>query len=142
MFLLKLTKLAFELQLKIKQNGRPTPKMDLTQGRAKEKATSCDQNYTRTEWLMGSAKIFFLPLMGYRESQSHITSELKLKLFGRVRINEALDQAAAISVTRHNQEVDKNQAILKRLTVAVLYLGHQEQAFQGHNDCAAYDTKI
>lgn len=51
------TKLAFELQLKIKQSGRPTPKLNLAQGRAKGKARFfCDKNYARTEWLMGSAK--------------------------------------------------------------------------------------
>lgn len=57
-------------------------------------------------------------------------------LFGQVRINEALDQAAALSMTRHNQQVDRNPAILKRLTVAVLYLGRQEQAVWGHSEAA------
>ncbi|XP_074521239.1 zinc finger MYM-type protein 1-like [Halichoeres trimaculatus] len=70
----------------------------------------------------------------HSKSRGRITSELKLKLFGRVRIDEALDQAAAISVTRHNQQVEKNRAILKRLIAAVLYLGGQEQAFRGHSE--------
>ena len=53
-----------------------------------------------------------------------------------MRISEALDEAVAISVSRHNQQVDKNRAILKRLIIAVLYLGHQEQAFRGHHESA------
>ncbi|CAB1320944.1 unnamed protein product [Coregonus sp. 'balchen'] len=42
-------------------------------------------------------------------------ASLKLKLFGRVRINKALDRAAVISVQRHNE---------------------QEQAFRGYDESA------
>lgn len=163
------TKLPFEQQLKIKENGRPTPQLEMTQRRSNGKARSfCKGNYTRNEWLTGSAKLnqlFCWPCLlfdrstcslnnpwattGFNDlanltraierhakSKCHIMSELKLKLFGRVRINEALDQASVISVQRHNEKVRKNRDIMKRFIIAALYLGRQEQAFRGHNESA------
>lgn len=61
---------------------------------------------------------------------------MKLKLFGRVRIDEALDLAKSLSTKKHNEQVKKNRDILMRLIVAALYLARQEQAFRGHNEAA------
>ena len=51
------TKLPFEVQLKVKRDSRPTPKLNLTKGRADGKVRSfCEANYARNEWLTGSAQ--------------------------------------------------------------------------------------
>lgn len=55
------TKLANEVQLKMKESGKPSPKLYLTYGRAKGKACPCfEGNYARTEWLTGSEKLNWL----------------------------------------------------------------------------------
>ena len=123
-----------------------------------------EENYARTEWLAGSdVKLFcwrcilfdesptpnpwnssgFDDLKNlqramerYGKSKSHINSNLKLKLFGHVRIDEALSQAASIATQRHNGLVRRNREILRKMIIAVVYLGKQEQAFRGHNESA------
>ena len=70
------------------------------------------------------------------KSKSHIDCAVKLKLLGRVRIDEALDLARSISVKKHNEQVTRNQDILRRLIVTALYLARQEQAFRGHAEAA------
>ncbi|KAJ4945839.1 hypothetical protein JOQ06_023517, partial [Pogonophryne albipinna] len=57
-------------------------------------------------------------------------------MFGRVRIDEALDLARTISTKKHNEQVKKNRDILRKLIIAALYLARQEQAVRGHNEAA------
>ena len=123
-----------------------------------------EENYARTEWLAGSdRKLFCWPCILFDESptpnpwissgfddlknlqramerhgksKSHINSNLKLKVFGSVRIDEALSQAASIATQRHNELVRRNREILRKMIIAVVYLGKQEQAFRGHNESA------
>lgn len=77
----------------------------------------------------------------HAKSRNHISSALKLKLFGRVKIDEAFSQAAAIGVQRHNEQVVKNRDLLRKLIIAVLYLGQQEHAFCGHDESATSKNK-
>ena len=160
------SRLQFEHQLKIKENGRPTPKLNMIQTtKAGGSRSFNEENYARTEWLAGSdLKLFCWPCILFDESptpnpwisigfddlkknlqramerhgksKSHINSNLKLKLFGRVRIDEALSQAASIATQCHNGLVRRNREILRKIIIAVVYLGKQEQAFRGHNESA------
>lgn len=66
---------------------------------------------------------------------------MKLKLFGRVRVDEAVDLARSISTKKHNEQVKKNRDILMRLIVAALYLARQEQAFRVHNEASNSSNK-
>lgn len=166
-------KLPFEQQLKIKSDGRPTPKLQLKQekgGCTGFRRCFSEEAYVRTEWLAGSEnknKLFCWPCIlfdrentttwvrsGFADlknlpraterhgkSKSHITASLKLKLFGKVRIDEALSQAAAISVQRHNDQVSKNRDILRKLIDAVIYLGTQELSFRGHDESATSQNR-
>lgn len=61
---------------------------------------------------------------------------MKLKLFGCVRIDEALDLARSISTKKLNEQVKRNWNVLMRVIVAALYLVCQEQAFREHNEAA------
>ncbi|KAF3835860.1 hypothetical protein F7725_028418 [Dissostichus mawsoni] len=75
------------------------------------------------------------------KSKNHIDCAVKLKLFGRVRIDEALDLARTISTKKHNEQVKKNRDILRKLIIAALYLARQEQAFRGHNEAAGSSNR-
>ena len=66
--------------------------------------------------------------------KKHTANVIRLKLFGRVRINEQVDESVALGVQRHNAEVAQNRALLKRFIIATLYLARQEQAFRGHDE--------
>ena len=152
--------------LSIKENGRPTPRLNLIQTtKAGGSRSFKEENLARTEWLAGSDRKWFCwPCILFDESptpnpwisigfddlkknmqramerhgksKSHINSNLKLKLFGRVRMDEALSQAASIATQRHNGLVRRNWEILRKMIIAVVYLGKQEQAFRGHNESA------
>ena len=75
------------------------------------------------------------------KSKNHIDCAVKCKLFGRVRIDKALDLARTISTKKHNEQVKKNRDILRKLIIAALYLARQEQAFRGHNEAAGSSNR-
>ncbi|KAG7255767.1 hypothetical protein CRUP_016688, partial [Coryphaenoides rupestris] len=92
----------------------------------------------------------FLPLERALEGLTHDPSGFSVrlfndwllrKLFGRIRIDEALDQAAVISVRRRNDQVRKNRDILRKVIIAALYLARQEQAFRGHDESASSSNR-
>lgn len=92
-----------------------------------------DQQPLGHHWFFWSCKPGQVPWPTWKISKTHGNPETKL--FGQVRINEALGQAAVISVQRHNEQVNKNRDILKKLVIA-MDLGQQEQAFRGHDESA------
>lgn len=51
------TKLPLQQQFWIKSDGRPTPKLELRVEREKGFRAFNEENYIRTEWLAGSAKL-------------------------------------------------------------------------------------
>ncbi|KAF3833366.1 hypothetical protein F7725_027031 [Dissostichus mawsoni] len=71
------------------------------------------------------------------KSKNHIDCAVKLKLFGRVRIDEALDLARTISTKKHKEQVKKNRDILRKLIIAALYLA----PFRGHNEAAGSSNR-
>lgn len=70
-------------------------------------------------------------------SMVHISNFLSLKSFGRVRIDELLDNSRKITVNQHNQKVTENRNILCTLIDAVCYLGKQEIPFRGDDESAS-----
>ncbi len=148
------TKLPLQQQLKIKSDGRPTPKLELCTERRKGFWTFSEENYGCMEWLAGSTKLQRLfcwscllfdkdswslnnpwvttgftdlanlswAIERHGKSKNHIDCAVKLKLFGFVRIDVALDLAKSISTKKHKEPVKKTWDILMRLIVAALYL--------------------
>ncbi|KAF2888919.1 hypothetical protein ILUMI_17254 [Ignelater luminosus] len=55
-------------------------------------------------------------------------------MFGRVRIDLALDEQKRIDIVEHNKKVTKNREILKRFIDVVCFLGTQELAFRAHDE--------
>ncbi|KAF2887799.1 hypothetical protein ILUMI_18374 [Ignelater luminosus] len=77
---------------------------------------------------------FFNAASKHEKSQSHISSFLSFKMFGRVRIDLALDEQKRIDIVEHNKKVTKNREILKRFIDVVCFLGTQELAFRAHDE--------
>ena len=75
--------LPLQQQLWIKSDGRPTPNLELCTERKKGLRTFNEENY------------------------DHIDCAVKLKLFGRIRINKSLDLAKSLSTKKHNEQVKK-----------------------------------
>ena len=71
----------------------------------------------------------------HKISSSHLQSVLDLNSFGAQRIDEELDKQKKIANTEHNKRVHKNREILKRLIDVTCFLGNQELAFRGHDEC-------
>ena len=136
--------------MSIKKNGRPTPRLNLIQTTKaggsrsfkEENYEPCilsDESPTPNPWIsigFDDLKNLQRAMERHGKSKSHINSNLKLKLFGRVQIDEALSKAASIATQRHNGLVRRNWEILRKMIIAVVYLGKQEQAFRGHNESA------
>ncbi|XP_022160087.1 zinc finger MYM-type protein 1-like [Myzus persicae] len=119
-------------------------------------------NYLNTPWLTGSAKLnklFCWPcvlftreknvwshsgfvnlnnltngIQKHERSQTHISSVLKLKMFGKSRIDLQLDEQRRSDVIRHNELVKKNRDVLKRFIDCVCFLAIHELPFRGHNE--------
>jgi len=66
------------------------------------------------------------------KTASHLTAFLAHKTFGQTRINELLDNHKSIAITKHNEQVNRNREILKRLILATCFLGVQE--IRGHDE--------
>lgn len=118
--------------------------------------------YERTEWLTGcevKSRLFCWPcllfskessvwnksgfadlnhlitaLKKHERSQSHVQSFFSLKMFGKQRIELMIDAQLKDNISQHNERVNKNREVLKRLIDAVVYLGKQEQPFRGHDE--------
>ena len=54
--------------------------------------------------------------------------------FGQTRINVLLDNQKGIAITKHNEQVNHNREILKRLIRATCFVGVQEIPFRGHDE--------
>ena len=67
-------------------------------------------------------------------SKNHLQAVIKEKVFGKTRIEHALDKQLELSNRQHNELVDKNREILKRLVDIVCFLGQHELGFRGHNE--------
>ncbi|KAK1874902.1 Zinc finger MYM-type protein 1 [Dissostichus eleginoides] len=59
-----------------------------------------------------------------------------LKTFGDTRVDLQLNDQLRRETELHNERVNKNREILKRLIDCVLFLGKQELSFRGHDESA------
>ncbi|KAJ4922465.1 hypothetical protein JOQ06_019560 [Pogonophryne albipinna] len=57
-----------------------------------------------------------------------------MKTFGDTRIDLQLDEQRRRETIIHNEKVNKNREILKRLIHCVIFLGKQELPFRGHDE--------
>lgn len=67
-------------------------------------------------------------------SKAHLQAVLKVSVFGKTRIEHAIDKQIEVSHRQHNELVDKNRNILKRLIDVVCFLGQHELGFRGHDE--------
>lgn len=153
----------FEEKKQIISNGRPTPSIpNLTKKTKLYIRHFQKETYKTCEWLTGcenKSLLFCWPCLlfsseknlwnknGFSDlnnlhklikrhgsSKSHLQAIIKEKTFGNIRIEHALDNQLKIASQKHNQEVVKNRAILKRLIDVVCFLGEHELAFRGHTE--------
>ena len=68
------------------------------------------------------------------DKTAHLTAFLAHNTFGQTRINVSLDNKKSIAITKHNEQVNRNREILKRLIRATCFLGVQEIPFRGHDE--------
>jgi len=68
------------------------------------------------------------------KTASHLTAFLAHNTFGQSRINVLLDNQKSIAITKHNEQVNRDREILKRLIRATCSLGVQEIPFRGHDE--------
>lgn len=73
-------------------------------------------------------------LQKHEKSQAHVQAFLAYKMFGKQRIDTLLDSQRKAEIHKHNEQVNKNREILKRLIDAVCYLAKQELPFRGHDE--------
>ena len=59
---------------------------------------------------------------------------LAYKMFGKQRTDTLIDSQRKAEVQKHNEQVNKNREIMKRLIDAVCYLAKQELPFRGHDE--------
>lgn len=70
----------------------------------------------------------------HEKTRVHINSLVCMKSFGQTRIDLQLDQQKHSSIILHNESVNRNRNIMKRLIDAVCFLGSQEIAFRSHDE--------
>lgn len=162
----KFDSLSFQDKLMIKQLGRQTPDLKIVQKTKKCKRFFNKAVYQDYQWLTGcpdADKLYCFPCLlfcrdksrwssvegvgdlhnlvalakKHEHSSFHKFSYLRLQRMGHDRIDVSLSLAHAEVIRRHNTEVDKNRAILKRLIACALFLAQDELAFRGHDESKA-----
>lgn len=66
-------------------------------------------------------------------SSSYISFDM-FKMFGKVRIDTALDESRRSHVMQFNKQVAQNRELMKRFIDVTCFLEAQELAFRGHNE--------
>ena len=158
----KFTSLKYERQIKIKKLGRCTPSLKYLAGDVIKKRAFNNDWYIKKKWLTGSSslnKLFCFPCLlfaygqgvwscrGYHDikhlsektskhenSERHLASAEKLAMFGRMRIDEALDLSRITERNKFNSKVKENREIIKRLIDVTILLAKQELSFRGHRE--------
>ncbi|KAJ4425901.1 hypothetical protein ANN_27527 [Periplaneta americana] len=77
---------------------------------------------------------FYKAMIKHENSQSHITSAIKLASFGISRFDLRLDSEKRVAILQHNEEVKENRDIIKRLIDIVCHLGKRELALCDHDE--------
>jgi len=155
------SRLSIQEKLDIKRRGRETPNLKSSESE-KKRSFNADYWYNKVSWLTGSAKrqklfcwscLLFPPSTGpdvwfrrgyddwknldratlrHSSNKEHLKSELQYKYLGAIRVERSISEAARISIKQHNELVDKNREVLKRLTDITCWLALQGLPFRGH----------
>lgn len=144
-------------------SGRPTPDLKITTIIKRCTRHFSNQFYDKFLWLTGCCKtnkLYCWPCLLFateksiwntsgfsdmnnlskagirhgKESSSHLTATMALKMFGRHRIENLLDSARSISIKNFNDKVNENRHILKCLIDVTCHLACQELAFRGNDE--------
>lgn len=164
------TKLSYEEKVKVKTN-RSTPNLSLKALDGKFTRRFQKQWYDTKQWLTGSVKknrlyCFHCLLFARNDNEwcevgigedslknfmakakkhecsiRHITATVKFNELGTRRIDHAISEAARLSAIKHNEKVDQNRLILKRLISTVCFLAKQELSFRGHDESESSHNK-
>nr|XP_032833154.1 zinc finger MYM-type protein 1-like isoform X4 [Petromyzon marinus] len=167
----KFSKLDFQSQLAVINNGRPMPELeDLLQTKGQKITRSFQMEwYQRKDWLCGCAtknRLYCFPcllfsttdnvwtnagfcdlknlprsLNKHEKSTTHIQSQIALKTFGASRINLALIEQRRLNISIHNAKVKENREVLKDLINATCFLAKQELAFCGNDESASSSNR-
>ena len=150
--------LSFSKKLELKEIGRDQPVFSFT---GKRQCRLLDQ-YSKLPWLTGCSfrkSLFCFPCLIFKPSATvwssqigftdlgnftnlvkkhvcsptHLSATTALKLLGKVRIDEAVNEGAQLSRIVYNEQVRKNREMLKHHINACVYLATQGLEFQGHN---------
>ncbi len=162
-----LESLPYEEKLRIKQQGRSTPKIDLVQKIGKSNRSFQLSWYDKVSWLTGSAvkkKMYCWPCLlmkpshgcvvwsklgfgdlsnfdraykRHENSNEHVSACARLSCMGRIRVEHAINEGARIQVAKHNETVKQNRAFLNRLIDVTSLLGRQELSFRGHDESSS-----
>ncbi len=166
-----LESLPYEEKLRIKQQGRSTPKIDLVQKIGKSNRSFQLSWYDKVSWLTGSAvkkKMYCWPCLlmkpshgcvvwsklgfgdlsnfdraykRHENSNEHVSACARLSCMGRIRVEHAINEGARIQVAKHNETVKQNRAFLNRLIDVTSLLGRQELSFRGHDESSESSNK-
>uniref|UniRef100_A0A9J7XFA7 DUF4371 domain-containing protein n=1 Tax=Cyprinus carpio carpio TaxID=630221 RepID=A0A9J7XFA7_CYPCA len=150
----------YEEKLRIKQQGRSTPKIDLVQKIGKNNRSFQLSWYDKVNWLTGSAvtnKMYCWPCLlmkpshgcvvwskvgfgdlsnfdraykRHEKSNEHVSGCARLSCMGRIRVEHAINEGARIQV-----------AFLNRLIDVTSLLGRQELSFRGHDESSESSNK-
>ncbi|KAK1886769.1 Protein Dok-7 [Dissostichus eleginoides] len=70
----------------------------------------------------------------HQNTAGHLKATVTVKTFGDSRIDLQLDEQRRRETIMHNEKVNTNREILKRLIHCVIFLGKQELPFRGHDE--------
>lgn len=77
----------------------------------------------------------------HEKSNEHVNSCARLSCLGRVRVKHAINDGVRIQVSKHNEIVKQNRALLNHLIDVTSLLGRQELAFRGHGESSESANK-
>lgn len=70
----------------------------------------------------------------HESSKQHLSSQLDLKMLGNTDIGDQLDVGHRLFIQKHNDNVDKNRYVLKKIINAILFCGSFELPLRGHDE--------
>ncbi|XP_062395997.1 52 kDa repressor of the inhibitor of the protein kinase-like [Sardina pilchardus] len=163
--------LPHEEKLRIKEQGRATPKIDLVQKIGQRNRSFQLSWYDKVSWLTASAvtkKMYCWPCLlmksphgcvvwskvgfgdlsnfdraykRHEKSNEHVSASARLSCMGRLRVEHANSEGARVQVAKHNETVKQNRAFLNRLIDVTSLLGRQELSFWGHDESSESPNK-
>ena len=150
-------------KVSVKERGRPTPDIKIVKS-DRQVMRSFNVDWYARYWLAGSSsrlKYFCWPCVlfpansntdvwqkngfddmknlkrsidRHNASKDHIRAQINLKLLGKHRIDQAVNEGHRLQISQHNEEVKKNRDILKRFIDVTSLLSGQDIAFRGHDE--------